>query len=667
MRELRSRTHRVNAGPLRRAPAGIRVFTSTLIPMPSAVTSAPSAPAFPVVPSRIAVMPDALAARVAAGEVVERPASVVKELVENSLDAGASRIDVEIEGGGLRLIRVVDDGHGIVQGDLALAFARFATSKLGDGSDLLAIPTLGFRGEALPSIASVADVTARTRFVGYDHGFECNVAFGSEPQVLPAGAPFGTSVTVRQLFKNVPARRKFLGSEAAEAARVASVVSQLALVRPDVRFRLVANGSQRVDTPGDFKDTSAMSAVYGATYADDLVPLNPVPNAAFSAGGAVALPSVNFGRRSHITIAVNGRLVMSNRLSYAVERGFQGWLPDRRFPMALIKVSAPLDEVDVNVHPGKAEVRFRREGLVFSVIEKAVSGVLSEHAPVREFSSSRIATPDAESLTEAFARRRLERLRAEHFSDLNRTGMGDVSESEVAATDESDNGHARAKDDGDGRPNRRTRARERHADVLPSLRVLGQAQLTYIVAEDAQGVFLIDQHAAHERVKYEEMSAPDYEQSTAAQPLLKPHAAILSSQQLVAFSEASEWLIKSGWDVDPFGGDSVLVRAVPQSLAATVADSSEAAESALKRLLDEVSEDSAKPGRASNLPFADRILATMACHAAVRAGDRLTQSECEEIVRMLAECEQPQSCPHGRPTMLMLSGEALEREFGRRN
>ena len=613
-------------------------------------------------------MPDALAARVAAGEVVERPASVVKELVENSLDAGASRIDVEVEGGGLRLIRVVDDGHGIAEGDLALAFARFATSKLGDSSDLLAIPTLGFRGEALPSIASVADVTARTRFIGDEHGFECNVSFGSEPQVLPAGAPFGTSVAVRQLFKNVPARRKFLGSESAEAARVASVVSQLALVRPDVKFRLIANGASRVETPGDFKDTSAMSAVYGSMYADDLVPLNPLPNAAFSAGGAIALPSVNFGRRSHITIAVNGRLVTSNRLSYAVERGYQGWLPDRRFPMALIKLSVPFEEVDVNVHPGKAEVRFRREGLVFSVIQKAVSGVLSEHAPVREYSANRIATPDAESLTDAFARRRLERLRAEHFRELGQARVEDEPASETAAaTDESARGRARGELDGEGGTNRRAGARERHADVLPSLRVLGQAQLTYIVAEDAQGVFLIDQHAAHERVKFEEMSAPDSEQSAAAQPLLKPHAATLSSQQLVAFSEASEWLGKSGWDVEPFGGDSVLVRAVPHSLASTVADSSEAAEIALKRLLDEVSEDSAKPGRASNLPFGDRMLATMACHAAVRAGDRLTQTECEEIVRLLSECEQPQSCPHGRPTMLMLSGEALEREFGRRN
>ena len=626
----------------------------------------------PTSPSRIAVLPDALAARVAAGEVVERPVSVVKELVENALDAGAGRIDILIEGGGMRLIRVVDDGHGIAAADLALAFARFATSKLGESSDLFAIPTLGFRGEALPSIASVADVTARTRYVGDEHGFECNVAFGSEPQVLPAGAPFGTTVTVRQLFKNVPARRKFLGTAAAESARVASMIRQLALVRSDVRFKLVADGATRVDTPGDLRDASAMAAVYGSKVSHDLVELRPPPEAVFSASGAIALPSVNFGRRSHITIAVNGRLVRSNRLSYAVESGYQGWLPDRRFPMALIRLKVPLEEVDVNVHPGKAEVRFRREGLVFSVTQNAVRDALTNHAPVREFSSSRIATPDAESLAGAFAKRRFERMRGRPVDGVGPRHFSTPPEPEAAPSAypaTRDNGVSEVNVERDTDAQRQPRvSQDRHSDVLPNLRVLGQAQRTYIVAEDAQGVFLIDQHAAHERVKYEDLlAAKASEGELGSQPLLKQHVAQLSAQQLVAYSESSEWLAQAGWDVSPFGGDDVIIRAVPLALAANVADSSEAAESALKQLLDEVSEDAAKPGRASKMPFAERMLATVACHSAVRAGDVLTQSECEEIVRALAECESPQSCPHGRPTMLMLSGEALEREFGRRN
>ena len=629
----------------------------------------PSVSSAALVLPRIAVMPDGLAARVAAGEVIERPASVVKELVENSLDAGASRIDVEIEGGGMRMMRVTDDGHGITEPDLALAFARFATSKLDESSDLLSIPTLGFRGEALPSIASVSDVTARTRFVGDDHGYECNVSFGSEPQVLPAGVPFGTSVAVRQIFKNVPARRKFLGSEAAESARIVSLMTQVALIRPDVRVRLAVDGTVRVDTPGDFSDSAAMAAVYGAQHAPKLVPLAPNPSAVFSASGAIALPEVNFGRRSHITIAVNGRLVKSSRLSYAIERGYQGWLPDRRFPMALIKLKVPLEEVDVNVHPGKAEVRFRREGLVFSVVERAVRDVLAEHAPVRQFASDRIATPNADSIAVLFARRRQEQGGAGVASGPSE-GQDDVSDAagetragvSGAMDAESDNGAASRTES----PKARSAA-DRHSDVLPTLRVLGQAHRTYIVAEDAQGVFLIDQHAAHERVKFEALSAARAAGNEAVkQPLLKSQAITLSAQQQVAYSEASAWLEGAGWEIEPFGGDSVLLRAVPMTLTGSASDTAYAAEQALLAMLDEVSEDATRSGRASKLPFADRMLATMACHAAVRAGDVLSQSELESVVRLLAECEHPQSCPHGRPTMLLLTGEALEREFGRR-
>ena len=354
----------------------------------------------------IKVMPDALASRVAAGEVVERPASVVKELIENALDAGASRIDIELESGGQSLIRVADDGHGIPADELGLAFERFATSKVDESSDLVAISTLGFRGEALPSIAAVADVTAISRHVEAESGAECNVTFGSEPQVLAAGVPVGTSVTVRQLFRNVPARLKFLSSPSAESARVATVVGQMALIRSDVRFRLTVDGVLRVNTPGDFDDAAALAAVYRVKDRSALVNISADLDAAFSVAGALAMPSLHFGRRSHITIAVNDRLVQTYRLTYAVERGYQGFLPDRRFPMALIKVNAPLEDVDVNVHPQKTEVRFRREGLIFSVVENAVKDALGRRAPVRQFSDTRIASSLTTSLEGAFAMRR---------------------------------------------------------------------------------------------------------------------------------------------------------------------------------------------------------------------------------------------------------------------
>lgn len=613
----------------------------------------------------IKVMPDALASRVAAGEVVERPASVVKELIENSLDAGASRIEIELEGGGRNLIRVADDGHGIATEELPLAFERFATSKVDDSSDLVAIPTLGFRGEALPSIAAVADVTAISRHVEAESGAECNVTFGSAPQVLAAGAPVGTSVTVRQLFRNVPARLKFLSSQSAESARVATLVGQMALIRSDVRFQLTVDGVSRLNTPGDFDDAAALSAVYRVKDSSPLVNIFPDHGAAFSVGGALAMPNLHFGRRTHITIAVNGRLVQTYRLTYAVERGYQGFLPDRRFPMALIKVNVPLEDVDVNVHPQKTEVRFRREGLIFSVVEKAVKDALGKRAAVRQFSDTRIASSLTTSLEGAFAMRRSSRfeptndvLTFENVDEQPNNLNGDQTAGSIA------------------KPRERTQSRERsvpqppstarHRDVLPGLRVLGQAQSTYIVAEDASGVFLIDQHAAHERVKFEEIRAKRARQASESQPLLSPQLVDLTPQRQIVYSEGAQWFEESGWEIEPFGGESVLIRAVPQVLAERATASANAAEAALVRVLDEMSQTEPSRSGADTMPWVERLLATMACHAAVRAGDSLTLESCEEIVRLLQDCEHPQSCPHGRPTMLLLTGEALEREFGRR-
>ena len=617
----------------------------------------------------IKVMPDALASRVAAGEVVERPASVVKELVENSLDAGASRIDIDLEGGGQSLIRVADDGHGIAACDLALAFERFATSKVDESSDLVAIPTLGFRGEALPSIAAVGDVTAISRHVESESGAECNVTFGSEAQVLSAGAPVGTSVTVRRLFRNVPARLKFLSSPSAESARVATLVGQMALIRSDVRFRLTVDGVLRLNTPGDFDDAAALSAVYRVKDPSSLVNIYADLDAAFSVGGALAMPNVHFGRRTHITIAVNGRLVQSYRLTHAVERGYQGFLPDRRFPMALVKVNAPLEDVDVNVHPQKTEVRFRREGLIFSVIERAVKDALGKRAPVRQFSDSRIASSLTTSLEGAFAMRRGGRfsppIEVEQTYDPETTDTGEDQYSNSKG-DQFSGDQSSSKTSVQSRSRGQRAGVKRHRDVLPGLRVLGQAQSTYIVAEDASGVFLIDQHAAHERVKFEEIRRKRARQAIESQPLLSPQMVELTPQHQVVYSEGAEWFAASGWDIEPFGGGSVLIRAVPQVLAERAATSANAAESALVRVLDDMSSSEQLRTDGDSMPWSERLLATMACHAAVRAGDNLTLESCEEIVRLLQDCEHPQSCPHGRPTMLMLSGEALEREFGRR-
>ena len=491
--------------------------------------------------------------------------------------------------------------------------------------------------------------------------------------MLPTGAPVGTAVTVRDLFRNVPARLKFLSSPSAEASRVATLVGQMALIRSDVKFRLTVDGAVRINTPGDFDDAAAMSAVYRVKDPSALVSLDIDSDAAFNAGGAIALPTLHFGRRTHITIAVNGRLVHSYRMTYAVERGYQGFLPDKRFPMALVKVNAPFEDVDVNVHPQKTEVRFRREGLVFSVIESTIRQALGKRAPVRHFSDTRITSSLTTSLEGAFAMRRSSGLSPSIDVDGASESVNDATKG-MTSSEQPDGGTSERDATGERRPAAGSRRNApsndvnsvRHRDVLPGLRVLGQAHSTYIIAEDASGVFLIDQHAAHERVKFEEIQAKQSNQQSDSQLLLAPHMVELSPQRQMVYSEGAKWFADTGWDIEPFGGESVLIRAVPQVLAERTASDANGAETAFLRVLDDVAQpDNQRAGRDA-MPWSERLLATMACHAAVRAGDSLTTKSCEEIVRLLQECEHPQSCPHGRPTMLLLTGEALEREFGRR-
>ena len=316
----------------------------------------------------IHVLSKSFAARIAAGEVVERPSSVVKELLENSLDAGATRIDVEVVDGGRTSIAVIDDGHGIGSGEIELAFARFATSKISEDAELAAVETLGFRGEALPSVASVSIVEMVSRGAGEDSGTRLLLEYGDVRARETVGVPVGTTVRVRELFSNVPARRRFLSSASGELTRVNSVVSSYALARPDVALKLTANESVRFATTGSGALRDAVTAVYGAEAGAAVIDLPPISEdeaTAISAVGLVSAPSFSRGNRNYITIALNGRWIRSRRISFAIEQAFHGFLPERRFPMAVVDIRAPLGDVDVNVHPTKAEVKFLREQAVF--------------------------------------------------------------------------------------------------------------------------------------------------------------------------------------------------------------------------------------------------------------------------------------------------------------
>ncbi len=588
----------------------------------------------------IRILPAAVAARIAAGEVVERPASVAKELVENSLDAGASAISVEIAAGGTLLIRVTDDGCGIEADEIERAFERHATSKLADDADLERILTLGFRGEALPSIAAVADVEIVSRPLGADAGAFLRLRDGLPTDSGSRGAPVGTTIRVEKLFERLPARRKFLRSTSAETNAVASAVSHYALAYPEVRFRLVVDGRQTFHTPGSGDLRDAAAAVYGLDTAAALLvvglardDLDGQGGPGASVSGLAGPPHLSRASRNYISLFVNRRWIQNRRLAFAVEEAYRGMLMVGRHPVAILNLNVPCGEVDVNVHPTKAEVRFRDESAVFGIVQKAIRAALVEHSPVpagaREAATiepvptlSMSPLPWSPPLWEAAVRR------------------------EAAATT---TGSVAGIVDNDGGPGSGATIGE----ALPVLRVIGQFGGVYIIAEGPDGMYLIDQHAAHERVLYERFASARALQSPDVQGLLEPVALELPARQRALIDTEGESMSGHGFELEPFGEASLLVRALPRALAA--GDLREN----IARFLDVMLEEGESDGR-------DRVAMSLACHGAIRAGKTLAPDEMRDLVRQLEATETPHTCPHGRPTMVHVSAEMLAKGFGRR-
>jgi len=565
----------------------------------------------------IHILPSQVSSLIAAGEVVERPASVVKELVENSLDAGAAHIAIEASQGGLAFIRVSDNGSGIAADSMALAFHRFATSKLARAEDLERIATLGFRGEALPSIAAVADIEMLSRPADAQAAAALRLVDGKPVEQGSRAAAVGTTVTVLHLFTKQPARRKFLRAPAAENHQIASLVSQYALAYPEVRFSLRLDGRQALVTTGSGSLTDAVAAVHGPEVAAAMLPIRWPPageSAAIVVSGLAAPPHVSRASRGYVSLFVNRRWVQNRRLTYAIEEAYSGLLPVGRHPIAVVNLEVPPEEVDVNVHPAKAEVRLRHENEVFVAVQRAVRQAVLEQAPV-----ATVAAPAGPPLAPAEA----------IASPLWEHGVQVETHARTAA------------------------ATAPPKVSLPLLRVLGQIANTFIVAEGPDGLYLIDQHAAHERVLFEEVCAARQRQAVQVQGLLEPALAEVSPRQEEVLISHRETLTEHGFQLEPFGERAYRLRAIPALLAGR-----DAAQ-ALGALLDALAEEPAEPS-------ADRVAATLACHGAVRAGQSLALEEMRELVQRLEQTEAPHTCPHGRPTTVHLSGGWLAQSFRRR-
>ncbi len=580
----------------------------------------------------IRLLDGAVIDRIAAGEVVERPASVVKELLENALDAGAARIDVRIEAGGRRLIAVDDDGHGMNAEDAALAFRQHATSKIQTVDDLDHICTLGFRGEALASIAAVARVRMQTG-TGAGAGVQVRVEDPAAPVLQVSPGPRGTRVQVHELFYNTPARLKHLRTDATEAGHVASVVEDFAMLRPDIALTLTVDGRERLSAPPVETIDERIHQVLGAEVAECWVTVEG--GGEIRVRGGVTSPEHTRSNRRHIHLFVNGRVVSDGRLAHAVVTGFDTLLERRRFPVAALFISLDPAEVDVNVHPRKAEVRFVEPGRVFASLRRAVATALAgQLPPPRAWPQSAVADREvhdapAGAWPPPASAAAAPSLPLRDWTPVGGSALGGTHAGQAAAAS---------------------------GETAGAIQPIAQYANTYILAVDDHGLLIIDQHVAHERVLYEQVLEQRSRRRVPVQGLLVPETVELTAVEVAAAEEHQEMLTTFGFEIEPFGGRTWTLRTVPEVLGARRGAPT------LRALLASLADE--RGGEAADR-IQREVAASIACHAAVKANQPLTREVMASLIAQLGECEAPTRCPHGRPIMLRLDHHAIERQLGR--
>jgi DNA mismatch repair protein MutL len=653
--------------------------------------------------SRIRILPEAVANKIAAGEVVERPASVVKELLENAIDAGAKTIRVEVEVGGKRMIRVIDDGHGMAHDDALLAFERHATSKLRSADDLLSIATLGFRGEALPTIAAVSRLLLETRDEAETEGTRLEFAGGKLMGVKPAGLPAGTTISVADIFYCVPARRKFLKSDTTELGHIASLVTHYALANPGKQFVLTTPTQEIINCPPAEKLADRVYQLFGKQALEELVEIPAVSSpfraaitepqleegeekASLTVSGFTSRPDIQRMNRNGIYIFVNRRLVRDRLILHAIHEAYRNILPPAVFPATLLFLEMPYDEVDVNVHPAKIEVRFRRSQFVHDFVRDTIRQALMGARPIASFAAA-AASPQAgfsgngsfsggitpvpvESGVPRAILPPIEELGmgsgvgSDGGFDLTGAPMRPVEQRipftsgaafgavlETAQISEAGNWAANLAAPGADVPASLPRP-EQIADLKP----LGQVSASFIIAVNGEGLWIVDQHVAHERVLFEQHLEARRAGRVEAQRMLMPLVIELSPRQIVIFEKIAEELAANGFEVEPMGPKSVAIQAVPAGVGAPDA------EKLLTEILDGVERENAA---ISIDTLQAKIAASTACHAAIKVNMPLEHSKMEWLLDALAKTDCPMSCPHGRPVVLRYSLKEIEKAFHR--
>jgi len=669
--------------------------------------------------SRIRILPESVANKIAAGEVVERPASVVKELLENALDAGAKTIRIEAEAGGKRMIRVIDDGHGMAHDDALLAFERHATSKLKTADDLLSIATLGFRGEALPTIAAVSRLLLESRDAAEVEGTRVEFANGKLVSVKPAGLPAGTTLSVADLFYSVPARRKFLKSDTTELGHIASLVTHYALANPDRQFVLTTPTQTIIDCPPAEKLADRVYQLFGRQALSELVEIPEFSSALRAAiteppldveeekatltiTGFTSRPEIQRTNNSGIYIFVNKRLVRDKLILHAIHEAYRNIHPHAISPATLLFLDIPYDEVDVNVHPKKIEVRFRRSQFVHDAVRDAIRQALMAARPIASFAvaAGTAAAPQVNPaswnsqssslhpVTPAAPESGIPRAIIPPMQDI---GAGSGVGSEYGTGAGSDGGFDLASAPlqpveqrfafepgssfsssasaitqtavGDSNwmgnlaaGNGDAPASLPHPDQIADLKPLGQVSSSFIIAVNGQGLWIVDQHVAHERVLFEQHLEARRAGKVESQRMLMPMIVELSPRQIVIFEKITEELAANGFEVEPMGPKSFAIQAVPAGIVTSDAE----------KLLTEILDGIERENTAISIETLQaKIAASTACHAAIKVNMPLDQTKMEWLLAALAKTDCPMSCPHGRPVVLRYSVKEIERAFQR--
>ena len=576
---------------------------------------------------RIEVLDPKISSLIAAGEVIERPVSVIKELIENSIDSGATRINIETVSGGLDQIKISDNGSGINSEDSPLVFERFATSKVRNKDDLMQISTLGFRGEALFSIAAVSEIEMITKTISDKLATQIFVDQGKINSISYTASVVGTMICVSNLFKNFPARKKFMKTPRSEAAKITSLVQQFILSHPGISFELIQNHSKKFFSVGNGDLRDAVSSVYGDETSSEMLEIISDSNQEIKITGLIGSVFQHRQNRNGISLYINGRMVQNRSLSFSLEQAYHDHIPNKKFPIGVINIQVPFDEIDVNIHPAKTEVRLINENQIFSLLQRTVRKTLNSDSLVKRvpvFQNNISLSTQNSDPSEFWPIPKSNDNNLNYFEKISSTNDLRGSESSLKV-------------------------------ILDSLLVIGQISSTYIVCEGNNGLYLVDQHAAHERILFERILSRNLNEDVEIQRFLDPFVLEVDDFQREFLEENLESITSLGYLVEEFGTNSMILRGVPKIIST---------KDPVDSFVELINNDSRK---FMNMPSSfEKIVATIACHGSVRAGDQLAITQMQDLINQLKFAENSNNCPHGRPTVLNFDTKTIETYFGRR-